>query len=258
VATAQINYSGGTYSENFDGLLAGYTLNNTGIVMANVGAVGAQDDLPTLTNWKAARVAAGGTGTFGVVTSYGDNNGGRLYCYWLPIGATDHALGCVASGTVTAGFGTSFINNSSDTYLSVTLSFDREIWRTQSTIVDNSLTFAYGLASGGISSGSFLTDASMTLNPALNATAPGALGGVNTSRDGNSATYSAPVSATITGISWAPGDTLFIRWNDKDDSGSDAGIAIDNLSMIATVPEPTCGLLLGLGSLALILRRKAR
>ena len=64
------------------------------------------------------------------------------------------------------------------------------------------------------------------------------------------------MSATITGINWAPGDTLFIRWNDTDDTGTDAGIAIDNLSMIATVPEPSGGLLIGLGFAALALRRR--
>lgn len=69
----------------------------------------------------------------------------------------------------------------------------------------------------------------------------------------------APVSATITGVNWAPGETLFIRWNDFDDVGTDAGIAIDNLTMIATVPEPSCGLLLGLGVAALaLLHRKSR
>ena len=92
----------------------------------------------------------------------------------------------------------------------------------------------------------------MTAFAALNATSPAALGGViSAGRDGNAIPYQATVSATISGASWAPGDTLFIRWNDSDDVGTDAGIAIDNLSMIAMVPEPSCGLLLGLGLIAL-------
>ena len=53
-------------------------------------------------------------------------------------------------------------------------------------------------------------------------------------------TNTVAVSATISGLTWAPGDSLFIRWNDFNDAGNDAGVAIDNLSMIATVPEPSC------------------
>jgi hypothetical protein len=259
VATAQINYSGGTYFENFDGLLAGYTANNTGLQMPNTATLGLQDDVPTLLNWKAVRLGGTGVVPFAVVTSYGENTGGRLYCYWLPIGATDHALGSLASGTVIAGFGTSFLNTSTDTYGSITLSFDREVWRTQSTTVDQNLSFAYGFASLGVGSTDFLSSSSMISYSALNATAPGSLGPGNTYVNGNADPYMAPVTATITGISWAPGDTFFIRWGDENDGGSDAGIAIDNLSMIAAVPEPSCGLLGGLGiALLAVLRRKSR
>ena len=49
VAAAQINYSGGTYSENFDTIL---NADGTGTVMSGVGAIGAQDAIPTLTTWR--------------------------------------------------------------------------------------------------------------------------------------------------------------------------------------------------------------
>jgi hypothetical protein len=253
LATAQITYSGGTYFENFDGIV---WQNDQGIVMANVGAVGAQDALPGLANWQAARVAGTATTTFALYAKDGSSGTGRLYSFG-DIYVQERALGSVASGTVTAGFGASFLNASSDTFSSITMSFDREVWRNQSAAADDSLAFAYGFASSGIGSTDFLTHSSMTAFAALNATAPADLGGVTSAaRNGNTAPYQAAVSATITGMSWAPGDTLFIRWNDTDNTGTDAGVGIDNLSMVATVPEPSCGLLIGLGFAALALLRR--
>lgn len=260
VATAQVNYSGGTYSENFDTI---FNSDGTGIVMSGVGAIGAQDAIPTLTAWRSARVGGTGTGTFALFADWGGSGTGRLYSYGTTAGSPiyyERALGSVGSGTTMVGFGTYFINTSSDTYQNLAFSFDREVWRNQSAAADQSLSFAYGLASSGIATTDFLTHSSMTAFAALNATSPAALGGVaSAGRDGNATPYMAAVSATITGVNWAPGDMLFIRWNDFDDVGTDAGTAIDNLTMIATVPEPSCGLLLGLGVAALaLLRRKSR
>lgn len=261
VATAQINYSGGTYVEDFDTI---FSTDGTGTAQMAVGAIGVQDAIPTLTTWRAARVGGTGTGTFALFADWGSLTPARLYSYGTTILSPinyERALGGLASATTVVGFGTYFINTSSDTYQNLAFSFDREVWRNQSAAADQSLSFAYGFSSGagGITTANFITSGGMTAFAALNATSPAALGGTQAGRDGNAAPYKAAVSATITGINWAPGDTLFIRWNDFDDSGSDAGIAIDSLNMIATVPEPSGGLLLGLGFAALaLLRRKTR
>ncbi len=258
VAVAQISYSGGTYSETFDGI---YGVNGNGMTMANVGAVGAQDAIPTLPNWQAARVAGSGTGTFALFGDNGSSNTGRLYSYG-GISLSDRALGSLGSGTTVPGFGAAFLNASADTYTSIAISYDREVWRCQNTdgVVDT-LSFAYGFASGGIASSGFLTSGSMTPFTALDAISPVEF--VNTTAtpnvDGNSAPYQQNVVATITGLSWAPGDTLYIRWNDVNNVGSDAGVAIDNLNLTAAVPEPSSMLLMGLGVVALaVLRRKTR
>lgn len=245
-ATAQVFYSGGTYSENFNGI---FNSDGTGSVMSGVGAVGVQDSIPTLTTWRAGRVGGTGTGTFALFADWGGSGAsatGRLYSYGFP-SQTERALGSLASGTTVAGFGTYFINQSVDTYQSISISFDREVWRTQSTTSDQKLSFAYGLASGGVGTANFLTSASMIAYAQLDAVAPGTLGPSNVGVDGNASPNSAPVSATITGLNWAPGDTLFIRWQDANDTGNDAGLAIDNLSMVAVVPEPASALWVGLG-----------
>ena len=43
------------------------------------------------------------------------------------------------------------------------------------------------------------------------------------------------VSATITGLTWAPGQTLVLRWTDVNDGGNDDGLAIDDLSLSTPV-----------------------
>ena len=263
LANAQINYNGGAYSENFDGLL-----NSGSAALTGVGAIGAQASIPNLTGWQVARVAGTASTAFTIVADTGTASTGRIYSYGSA-SSTDRALGSLASGTTAAGIGTSLLNSSSDTFHRITLSFDREIWTVQGTTTTSTfkdtLAFAYGFSSGGIAGSSFLTNSSMAAFPALDAFSPASNEIISVTdasnpvraRDGNSATYQQNVTATIQGLDWAPGQTLFIRWNDSDTGGFDAGIGIDNLTLVAAIPEPSCGALLGLGIAALsLLRRK--
>lgn len=261
LATSQVNYNGGTYSENFNTI---FNTDGTGTAVPGTTGVGLQGAIPTLTTWQAARLpGSSGTTTFAIFGDWGGSGAsgtGRLYSYGLP-SSSERALGAVASGTTIVGFGTWFINTSADTYNSVTVSFTNEIWRTQNTAIDESLSFSYGFASSGIGTGNFITNNLMTAYSALNATSPAFYASLNGGTGGftDPATNAVPVSATISGLNWAPGDSLFIRWNDANDTGNDAGIAIDNLSMTATVPEPSSALLVGLGFAALaLLRRNTR
>ena len=59
---------------------------------------------------------------------------------------------------------------------------------------------------------------------------------------------------------WAAGDTLWLRWVERNDIGNDHGLAIDDLSFSVTaVPEPgTLALMLaGLAAVAFVARRRA-
>jgi len=64
------------------------------------------------------------------------------------------------------------------------------------------------------------------------------------------------LSDTISGISWMPGELLTLRWRTDELSGQDNGLAIDNLSFTAAVPEPTSLSLIGLGIICMLVRRK--
>jgi PEP-CTERM motif len=86
---------------------------------------------------------------------------------------------------------------------------------------------------------------------ALAWTAPTTLGAEG-AVDGTAAANRVLVSAvTVSGISWAPGTDLWLRWTDPQASGvRDDGMALDDLSFSAAVPEPGSASLLLVGVLA--------
>jgi hypothetical protein len=78
--------------------------------------------------------------------------------------------------------------------------------------------------------------------------------------DGNVAGRVGNLGLAATGLNWESGQTLWLRWSDRNDNGNDHGLAIDDLSFAVTpIPEPgTWGLMLaGLAAVGLIARRRA-
>lgn len=70
------------------------------------------------------------------------------------------------------------------------------------------------------------------------------------------------LGATVSGLQWQMGQTLWLRWVGINDSASDHGLAIDDFSFmasVAAVPEPgTWGLMVaGLAGLGWRARRRA-
>ena len=77
--------------------------------------------------------------------------------------------------------------------------------------------------------------------------------------DGNTAGRVAGLGGTVSGMAWASGDTLWIRWVERNDSGNDHGLAIDDLSLtVSTVPEPSAWamMLAGLAAVGFVARRR--
>lgn len=227
VASGQINYAGGTYAENFNTLP---TTNQTGIFSSTIGTVAA---VPGLAGWSAAKVAGSGTALLPLNANNGSANGGALYSYGVD-GDTERALGALGSGTVAYGFGTEIVNQTGGTVTSVTISFTAEFWRS-STGAQNLLTFAYGLGGvGGVNATNFITSTAMVTEPLLDVVGPLPVA-TNTALNGNDPLNQTAVSFTINGLSWAPGGSLFLRWVDVDNTGADAGLAIDNFSLSGVV-----------------------
>ena len=213
------------YTENFDGLP---TANLLGAFSATAGT---QAAISGVTNWSGAKIAGTGTGAMNLVADNGVSNAGALYSYGASSGPTlsDRALGSVASGTNIPAFGTSFVNNTGTILTSFTLNVTAEFWRS-STSVTNSLAFAYGTSGGSITSGNYLSSAAMTAASGLNVNGPASVA-TNGALNGNLAANQALVNGTVS-LAWNPGQTLFIRWQDTDNTGADV-ISIRHMVYLA-------------------------
>jgi phosphatidylserine/phosphatidylglycerophosphate/cardiolipin synthase-like enzyme len=245
-ASAQLAFTG-SLTENFDTLPASGAPSLSG-----TATVGLQVPIPGLPSWQTSRIA--GTGTANVTIQTAQLTGGRLYSYGTA-GSTERALGALGSGTAAMAFGVALVNNTGAPIATLSLSFIREIWMLQSTTTanqyENRLAFAWGTASPDLTTENFLTSPLMNALPELDAVSPGALTLVLATngddppraRDGNSEEFRTSVAAEISGLDWQPGQTLFLRWNDRDDGGFDAGFGIDDLTITtgpagpATVPD---------------------
>lgn len=234
---------------------------DTRVTLTGTNTVNNQVDAPGLTGWQLARV--GGSTTSDVaIWEDSPGAGGRFYAYG---DGTNRSMGMLASGTAVGAFGVSYVNNTADTFDQVSITYTRQIWHVQGTSnataqYENRFLFGYGTSATTITSSDYISNPAMTDFPALDAISPAenTINSTNTGTDpdrrvfGASEQWSELVTATINGVEWAPGETLFLRWVDFNASGFDAGMSVDDFSMTAAIPEPstvalTMGLLAGLG-----------
>lgn len=244
---ATFSYIGGTMTDNFDGLSVS---NVTGLFTG----VGVATAIPGST-FDGARVSGTGS-SMNYTVSNGGANSGAIYGF-ADSGTTEFALGAIASGSNIAGFGVQIVNNSGAALQNMTIRFTQENWRS-STSTQNIFAAAWGRSSTGASSSNYLVDTNLTAVTALDLVGPtpvasnGALLGNDPSNQivrTTTFTFSTPV---------AIGETVFIRWQDFNDVGNDAGLAIDNFSVTAQpVPEPATLAAVGLGIAAMLRRRKS-
>ncbi len=255
-AQISITQLGNPYNQDFDGL------GNTTINNAFSSTIGTQTDINTLSGvtgmngWYGVKNAGTGSTATALTADTGASASGGIYSYGAtPV--TDRALGVLASGTNIMTIGALFQNDTGSVITDLVFNFTAEFWRS-STSTQNVLTFGYGNIGGTITVDNFLTDSGATAFTGLDITGPAAVS-TNGALDGNqTANQLTFTNVTINGLSIANGSQFFIRWADTNDSGNDAGLAIDNFSMTA-IPEPSTyamilgALVLGLG---LIRRRK--
>ncbi len=231
-----------TYNQSFDALpSSGAATDITGTGAAtNQGALVAIST--TGAAWQAARLLGSGTTAVKLTVDTGIGNSGSIFSYG-PTASTNRSLGSLASGTTTPAFGVGLTNTTGSVLGTVTITFKAQQWRSPSNStatslgVVNTLTFAYGLSSSGITNDKFLSAAAMVKevngnvvsNPTPGTTA--AVGLVELSTN----------TVTLTGLTWNDGDVLYLRWQDANDASNDAGLAIDDLAITADIAgENTC------------------
>jgi hypothetical protein len=178
-----------------------------------------------LTGWYHANIGASATSekitsgepntTTGALFDFNDGTAGS------------QSLGTISTSTNSARFGAILVNNTTTTLTAFSLSYTGEEWWNNNG-TSTGLNFSYELGAAGLP-----TDSSGTTVASLGFTAPATSGG-GVYVDG-STTDQTPVSGVVSGLSWAPGQTLAIYW-DKGaaPAGSSVGLGVANLSFSAS------------------------
>lgn len=226
--------------------------------------VGNWTDNSTLTGWYAARTEGPALDSYR--TGGGSSTAGGLWSFGTGT-ESERALGSLATdlhGTV--AFGLRLQNGSATKSVTgITITYTGEQWRDGGAAAPNAqtLTFGYQVSASAITSpepGTPNGSGGWNDFPSLSFTTPTFSNtGSGEALDGNAAGNQQAFSAiTLTGVSLAPGQELFIRWRDINDAGNDHGFGVDDLTISYTVvPEPSVtALLMGGSTLAFALARR--
>ena len=216
-AQAQVSYTGGVYSQNFDNL-QGTTNNTTGV---------AWTDNSTLPGWYSSHTTYGVTnGTIGGTaatfdgTSVASNVG--LFSFGTS-SSTDRALGSrstsAVAGMTNIYYGVRLVNSTAQTITAFNVMFTGEQWHKNGGTTAHTLPLQYQLGTTSITSGAWTAVATFT-SP-TNTTTIATL-------DGNASANRRGVAGRVTGVSWAPGTELWLRIADGNESGNEQSLGIDD------------------------------
>jgi predicted extracellular nuclease len=193
------------YDENFD------VLTGTGTNLPWI-------DDSTIPGWYASRT------TYNAGT--GSSNAGALYSFGST-GDADRALGSVASNTTgNLFYGVRLTNDTDSVIPTLDISYFGEQWRNGGNTDAQRLDFQYQIGAANLTEGNWLDFDQLDFTSPIATATAGAL-------DGNASVNRQSVSATLTGISLAPGEDIWLRWLDANDAGNDHGLAIDDFSVSA-------------------------
>jgi regulation of enolase protein 1 (concanavalin A-like superfamily) len=195
-AEAQISYGtdNSTYLQTFDALPS----SGSGITWTDNSTLPGWYTFRTTPNLPAVSCKPdnGSNAGSGVVYSYGDT------------GSSDRAMGMLPGSTPgDVMWGACFVNNTGKTLTSFVATYSGEQWRSDSTTA-RTMSFAYKIGTS-----SNLNDNTIPWIPwaPLNFTSP-VTSGVGALEGNAAANRSAGISSIITGISWAPGTDLWVRF----------------------------------------------
>jgi len=231
--SAQIHISAGTYTQNFNSL-------------ANSGTGVAWVDGSTLPGWYASTNKS--STARGPITVYradpGSSTTGAFYSYGSA-SATDRALGSLASGTTgDLAYGVRFVNDLAEAVTNIAVTYTGEEWRNSGDATIQTLAFSYLVSSTAITSSDAANTAAWVGFSALDFNSP-TFGAPAGALDGNAQANQATFSAVaLTGVTVQPGQEIFLRWFDKNDTGTDHGLALDDLTVtfnasVAVTNPPT-------------------
>lgn len=191
----------------------------------------------SINGWDLAEYGTSGSADNMYVGGDGSLNAGNIYSFGVA-GATERALGSVGStSNRRIYYGATFTNNTGVSINGLSVAYTGEQWRKGASSVDT-LRFEYSTNATGI--GDTLSSATWTEVTALMFIAPNGTitdvteGEIDGNQSGNKVTF----SATNVTVSVPASSNLLIRWADRNSSGNDDGMAIDDLSITFTTGTP--------------------
>ncbi|HLA78868.1 MAG TPA: endonuclease/exonuclease/phosphatase family protein [Vicinamibacteria bacterium] len=205
LAQVSITSLGTPVTENFD------TLANTGTSSA----------LPT--GWAFVETGTNANGTYTAGT--GSSGTGDTYSFGAASNS-ERALGGLQSSSLVPTFGASFANNTGGTITSLDIAYTGEQWRLGTLSRVDRIDFQYSLDATSLSTGTWTDVNTLDFTAPVTGPSTGAL-------DGNASANRTALTASITGLSIAPGATFWIRWTDFGATGADDGLAADDFSLTA-------------------------
>ncbi len=231
-ATAQISFTGANYSQDFNSL-------------ATTGTANTWTNNSTLPGWFLFRQPAPGTAIPTYSATDGGSNAGNLISFGSAssseralggLGSGGAIFGSPAAGAIAGWIAVGFINNSGSDINSATIAFNGEQWRDGGAATPNAQTmvleYGFGATFQTVSAwtapgGNFNWASIVNVNTTTGAAVNGNAAGLVTSKGG-----------TLSSLSWTNGATLWIRWVERNDTGNDHGLAIDDFSFSASVTPP--------------------
>jgi endonuclease I len=162
----------------------------------------------------------------------GASNSGDTYSFGTGTN-TDRAFGTLLSGSLASQIGAQLRNDSGQALSEIAVVYTGEQWRLGATGRADKLLFQYSL------NATSLADAGATwvAVTALDFDSPTTTGALN-ALDGNLTANQSAKSASISAINLAQNATIWVRWTDVNVSGSDDGLAIDNISFAVAGDPP--------------------
>ena len=200
-----------SYSEDFSGMGSSQT-----------------DFIP---GWTAINVANGAT--LAMAITYGSESAGNIYNVGTA-GSEERAFGTIADALVTPALGAVFTNNTGGTVSKISIQTRMEQWRESgNATLNETIAFSYSLDATSLNTGTWTSVSALDLKEKLTAAT------TNFAVNGNLASNYSLLSNIITGLNWANGTNLWIKWTDTNDAGNNGLYAIDNF--IISVSEASLG-----------------
>jgi hypothetical protein len=196
-----------------------------------VGGLGLAGKMDGWYGWAGTLTKLGAS--VGDQSTGGQISEGSAYAGVPPAGSsvTNRALGLLATSTTgPTAFGVKFVNQTTRTVNSISLSYLGELWRQQG----RAQTLAFGYTVDPTATNLLSTNVTAWVN-SLDVSFPVSPSGLQILDGTQSSNQVSRAAVNLSIADWAPGAALWLVWLAADSQGSAQGIAIDNLRFSASV-----------------------